>query len=216
MQGCGEVTAAGLQALVVKREAAPGGVASRLSIVGGRERFESALTFPAYLETVERNERLWRSVYERAQVPPSVAQGAREVPGRWRLLALSEDRCGDAVNILPVIARLVEALPGVELRVLSRDENPDLMGAHLTDGRSRSIPVVIVYDHRYREFGWWGPRPRELQRWVKADGMRLETGPRYAKVRRFYARDRGRAILAEMVELLRAAAGAAAWDGDPG
>ncbi len=178
------------------------------------ERFESALTFPSYLETVERNEWLWRSVYERAQVPAGVVEDARAVPGRWRMLALSEDWCGDAVNILPVIARLVEALPDVELRVLSRDENPDLMDAHLTDGRSRSIPVVIVYDDRYREVGWWGPRPRELQRWVKADGMQLESGPRYAKVRRFYARDRGRAILMEVVELLRAAAEAAARDGD--
>ena len=179
-----------------------------------RERFESALTFPAYLETVERNERLWRGVYGRAQVPAGVVKDARGVPGRWRLLALSEDWCGDAVNILPVIARLVEALPGVEFRVLSRDDNRDLMDAHLTDGRSRSVPVVIVYDDRYREVGWWGPRPRELQRWVKGDGMQLESGPRYAKVRRFYARDRGRAILAEMVELLRAAAKAAARGGD--
>ena len=179
-----------------------------------RERFESALTFRAYLETVERNEGLWRSVYERALVPAWVVEEAHAVGGRWRLLALSEDWCGDAVNILPVIARLVEALPDVELRVLSRDENPDLMDAHLTDGRSRSIPVVIVYDDRYRELGWWGPRPRELQRWVKAEGMRLESGPRYAKVRRFYARDRGRAILMEMVELLRAAAAAATRDGE--
>ncbi|MCY3809600.1 MAG: thioredoxin family protein [Gemmatimonadetes bacterium] len=178
------------------------------------ERFESALTFPSYLETVERNEGLWRSIYERAQVPAGVVQDGRAVPGRWRLLALSEDWCGDAVNILPVIARLAETLPDVELRVLSRDENPDLMDAHLTDGRSRSIPVVIVYDDRYREFGWWGPRPRELQRWVKADGMQLETGTRYAQVRRFYARDRGRVILAEMVELLRGAAEAAARDGE--
>ena len=179
-----------------------------------RGRFESALTFPAYLETVERNEELWRGVYERVQVPAGVVEDARGVPGRWRLLALSEDWCGDAVNILPVIARLVEALPDVELHILSRDDNPDLMDAHLTDGRSRSIPVVIVYDDRYRELGWWGPRPRELQRWVKGDGMQLETGQRYARVRRFYASDRGRAILMEIVELLRAAAETAARDGD--
>ncbi|MCE2397897.1 MAG: thioredoxin family protein [Gemmatimonadetes bacterium] len=171
-----------------------------------RERFESALTFPAYLETVARNEELWRGVYGRVKVPADVVEDARAVPGRWRLLALSEDWCGDAVNILPVIARLVEALPDVELRVLSRDENLDLMDAHLTDGRSRSIPVVIVYGDCYRELGWWGPRPRELQRWVKGDGMQLEASQRYTEVRRFYARDRGRAILMEMVELLRAAA----------
>ena len=131
---------------------------------------------------------------------------ARALPGAWSLLALSEDWCGDAVNILPVVARLAEALPNVELRVLARDENLDIMDAHLTGGRSRSIPVVILYDEDFRERGWWGPRPSRLQKWVMEEGMRMEPGPRYAETRRFYARDRGRAILAEVLDLIRSAA----------
>jgi hypothetical protein len=52
---------------------------------------------------------------------------------------LSEDWCGDAVNSVPYLARLAELAPNLDLRVLARDENPDLMDAHLTRG-SRSIP----------------------------------------------------------------------------
>ena len=62
----------------------------------------------------------------------------------------------------PYLARLQEALPNFELRVLSRDENPDLMDAHLTNG-TRSIPVVMILDQEFREVAWWGPRPRPLQ-----------------------------------------------------
>ena len=169
-----------------------------------RDRFESALPFPDYLTTVRKNEGLWRGVYERVRLPGAVVAEARALPGTWHLLALSEDWCGDAVNILPVVARLAEALPKVDLRVLSRDDNPDIMDAHLTGG-SRSIPVVILYDDDFRERGWWGPRPAELQRWVMEEGMRMEPGPRYAETRRFYARDRGRAILSEVLELIRSA-----------
>ena len=67
-----------------------------------RERYESALPFPEYLETVRKHEDLWRGVYERARVPRDILAEARGLPGIWRLLALSEDWCGDAVNILPV------------------------------------------------------------------------------------------------------------------
>ena len=65
--------------------------------------------------------------------------------------------------------------------------------------------MVILYDEDFRERGWWGPRPSRLQRWVMEEGMKMEPGPRYAETRRFYARDKGKAILAEVLELLRSA-----------
>ena len=79
------------------------------------------------------------------------------------------------------------------------------MDAHLT-GTSRSIPVVILLDADYRECGWWGPRPRELQAWVLGDGQTLPASERYREVRRWYARDQGRAILDEVVGFLEACA----------
>lgn len=44
----------------------------------------------------------------RARVSPEPVGTARDVPGRWRLLTIADDWCGDAVNILPVVARLAE------------------------------------------------------------------------------------------------------------
>ena len=172
-----------------------------------RNRFESALPFPAYLETVRRNEELWRAINDRVRLPDVAVDEARGLPGTWHLLALSEDWCGDAINILPVISHLTDRVPNVDLRVLTRDDNLDIMDAHLTNGTSRSIPVVILLDEDYRERGWWGPRPRELQKWVMEEGMKMEPGPRYAQVRRFYARDKGKTILKEVLDLIGSAAG---------
>jgi hypothetical protein len=113
------------------------------------ERFQAGLDFTAYLSTVAENAELWPAVYRTARVPEEMVARAREIPGRWNLLALTEDWCGDAVNALPIIARLVEEVPTFELRLLGRDANPDLMDGHLT-GTSRSIPVVMVSMKR-----WW-------------------------------------------------------------
>ncbi|RMH20063.1 MAG: thioredoxin family protein [Gemmatimonadetes bacterium] len=176
-----------------------------------KRRFEEAPDFRAYLETVEKNRELWHGVYERVHLPEDLVNEARALGRGWRLLALSEDWCGDAVNTLPVVARLAEAV-GWPLRVLGRDDNPDLMDAHLTDGRSRSIPVVIVYDADFNEVGWWGPRPREIQAWTMAH-RELPSDERYREIRRWYAKDRGASTVRELLEVVRSAAMAEASEG---
>ena len=170
-----------------------------------KDRYDSAPTFEQYLEGVDRNKELWHAVYDRAEIPPDLIAAARAGGPGWRLLALSEDWCGDAVNTLPVIARLAREA-GWDLRVLSRDANLDLMDAHLTNGRSRSIPVVIVYDESFREVGWWGPRPGEIQEWILGEGLAMPSPDRYKVVRRWYAKDRGRTTVTELLEVLARAA----------
>jgi len=172
------------------------------------ERYGAALTFPEYLEKVEANRDLWHGLWKRAVLPVDLVERASEVEGRWYLAALTEDWCGDAVNSLVWVARLAEVLPNVELRIFSRDSNPDLMDAHLTGGVARSIPVVMAYGSDFRETGWWGPRPTELQRWVKEEGLKLDVDARYALVRRWYARDRGRSTVEEILGLLSVPVGA--------
>jgi hypothetical protein len=170
-----------------------------------RDRFLDAPNFGAYLESVEKNADLWRSVYQRVRLPEDFVQEARAIPGAWHLVALSEDWCGDAVNTLPVVARLAEAA-GWDFRVMSRDENDDLMSEHLTDGRSRSIPIVIVSDEDFTEVGWWGPRPGEIQTWIMEEGLAMASPDRYKVVRRWYAKDRGRATVRELLEIFTATA----------
>lgn len=156
-------------------------------------------------EEVQAHRELWEGVHRRASPPEWWAEEAGALPRLLRFLALSEDWCGDAANSLPVIARLVEALPGAELRVLKRDETLELMDRFLTGG-SRSIPVVLVLAPDGALLGWWGPRPAPLQEFVlreKAAGNR-PADEIYRDVRAWYARDRGETIARE---LLAAAAG---------
>ena len=174
-------------------------------IIPMRERYLGAPEFDAMLATVEKNADLWAAVWRRAKVPDEYVQRVAALGGAWHLLVLSEDWCGDAVNTVPIVARLAELSPNLDLRVLARDHNLDLMDAHLT-GTSRSIPVVILLDEEYRERGWWGPRPPELQSWVLGPGRALDKDARYHQVRTWYARDAGRTTLDEVVAALERAA----------
>lgn len=166
-----------------------------------REWFDSAMSWTEYLETVEKHRQLWMGVWERAEIPDDLLEDRALPEGPVRLLALSEDWCGDASNLMPVVARLAERL-GWELRVLARDENLELMDAYLTDGRSRSIPVVIALDQDWNELGWWGPRPAEVQEWVLGPGQELENKERYRRTRTWYARDKGRTAVQELLDVV--------------
>ena len=134
---------------------------------GGLEvnnRFAAAPTFGEFLEGVEAYCGVWYSVSRRSSAPEDLVSMAQALPGHWHLLALAADWCGDALDPIPLIADLADRVEQIELRVVDRDDHPDLMDAHLTDG-NRSIPAVIVYDDRFRDLGHWGPRPGPLQEW---------------------------------------------------
>lgn len=167
-------------------------------------RWDAAVTFPEYLATVVKHADLWQGVYRMATVSPESIERLRQVPGEWRLLALSEDWCGDCVSCLPVIARLTERA-GIELRILSRDANPDIMDAHLSSG-ARSIPVVMIFDRTFHRHGWWGPRPSPVQRWMRNEGLLLANPEQSRRRRAWYARDKGRTVVKESVEAIERAA----------
>jgi hypothetical protein len=59
-----------------------------------------------------------------------------------------------------------------------------------------------LFNDKFEECGWWGPRPRALQRWVIEEGLQLQKDVRYKEIRTFYARDRGVTTIREIVEML--------------
>ena len=168
-----------------------------------RDRYEQAVTFEDFIAATRVHHDLWRDMTARARVPEEIIARARQIPTTRRLLVLLEDWCGDAVNSIPVLAALARDVPQLDLRVLARDEHLDLMDTHLSPAGARAIPVVIVLDESFAECGWWGSRPAELQERVMApEARRMEPGDRYREVRRWYARNRGRSTLREVLDVL--------------
>ena len=163
-----------------------------------RDRFESAQTFSEFLASAVENRELWEEVYRRARVPEAITGRAMVLRGAWRFLVLLEDWCVDAASSIPYLVRLVDAVPVFELRLLTRDDNPDLMDTHLTGG-SRSMPVVIILNEDWQEVGWWGPRPAPLQDWFLRELKPLPKPARARKIRGWYARDQGETTLGEIL-----------------
>ncbi|HUR00697.1 MAG TPA: thioredoxin family protein [Gemmatimonadaceae bacterium] len=166
-----------------------------------KERYYGGESFADFLVRAINNRPLWEGVSKHVLIPLDLSARVEALGGHWHLLVLSEDWCGDAVNIVPIVAKLADSVSNMDLRMLARDENLDIMDAHLT-GTSRSIPIVILLNEKFDECGWWGPRPFALQKWVREEGLLLPKQDRYRAVRTFYARDRGVTTMAEIVGML--------------
>jgi hypothetical protein len=161
--------------------------------------WERGLPYEAFVAASERHRGLWEGIYRIVRVP-DWAFNAVPVGTRRRLLVIAEDWCGDASSTVPIVARFADATPGLELRVVRRDEHPELMDRYLTNG-SRSIPIIIALDEDYRELGHWGPRPTPLQAWVMANRPQIPKDELYPQIRRWYARDRGETTLREVLAM---------------
>lgn len=151
---------------------------------------------------------LWSGVYRTVRIPEWAPERIAATGRDWNLLVLSEDWCGDASNTVPIMARLAEASRHVQLGILKRDENLDLMDLYLTNG-SQSIPIAIVLDQEFHPVARWGPRPVELQEFVLAEkraGIR-SSEEIYKDARRWYARDRGETMLDELISAIESVSG---------
>jgi hypothetical protein len=159
--------------------------------------WRTALPYHDFVAASTEHRGLWEGIHKIAAIP-EWSQHLDFSAAPYHLLVLAEDWCGDASNTIPILAKLAERVPGLELRVLRRDEHPEVMDQYLTNG-SRSIPIVIVLDAGFRELGHWGPRPMELQRWVMANRSVVPKAELYPQVRKWYARDRGESTLREVL-----------------
>jgi thioredoxin family protein len=160
----------------------------------------NALPYEEFVAASEQHCGLWQGIYRIVRLP-DWAHHAVPPGTRRRLLVIAEDWCGDASSTIPILARFADAVPGMELRVLRRDEHPALMDRYLTNG-SRSIPIVIVLDESFRELGHWGPRPTVLQEWVMENRPLVPKAELYPQIRKWYARDRGETTLREVLAIV--------------
>lgn len=123
-------------------------------------------------------------------------------PVLW--IVLTESWCGDAAPSIPVMNMLAEASPNITLKLVLRDENPDLMDRFLTNG-SMSIPKLIMVDqHSNQVLNTWGPRPSKATELVESyKAEHGELSPEFKQdLQLWYNKDKGENILQDLLSLL--------------
>ncbi len=118
-------------------------------------------------------------------------------------LVITESWCGDAAQSIPFFNKIVENSEKIELKIVLRDENPELMDAFLTNG-SRSIPKLILLDKNLQVINHWGPRSKAATKvvndYIQEHGQIDEQLKTELQV--WYNKNKGEAILQDIQELM--------------
>jgi hypothetical protein len=118
-------------------------------------------------------------------------------------LIITEPWCGDSAQNIPYLNKIAELNHQINLRLILRDENPDIMDIYLT-GETRSIPILIAFNEEWNELFRWGPRPGEaavLVKELKTAGA--EKTEIQEKLHKWYASNKGVCLTGEICEVVR-------------
>jgi len=115
-----------------------------------KERFLAATTFDQYVERMKVNREKMLQHVEEVNVPTEDVEWWRS-RGKLNAFVLTYDGCGDALFNVPVLAKIAKLCPSVDLRVVQRDENLDIIDQHLNQGLYRSVPCFIFLDENHHE-----------------------------------------------------------------
>lgn len=139
------------------------------------------------------------------QILPELEIITKQITDKQVWLVLTESWCGDAAQNVPVLQKLAEMNPLIDLRLVLRDDNDELMQKYLTNG-GKSIPKLIaVSADLEKELFTWGPRPAAAQ--VEVKRLLEENGGFNEKVKEgiqiWYNHDKGISMQHELMELLK-------------
>lgn len=92
------------------------------------------------------------------KLTPETQEALTKLNNNFTFLVIAEGWCGDAAQILPILNKIAEGSSKIDLKVVCRDENDELMSQYLTNG-GKAIPKLIIIDQDHNAIDSWGPRP---------------------------------------------------------
>jgi Thioredoxin len=127
---------------------------AQLTIPLDSARFAKGMTWKDYMAQMGDTRARTEENYSKASLAEDERKFFSGLNQVKYVLMLGENWCGDVHRNSPMIARIVEAMPGAEMRVFLRDQNVDLTDCFLNNGY-RSIPIVVFFDKDWNEIGRW-------------------------------------------------------------
>lgn len=150
------------------------------------------------------NEKRMKRLDKQTKLSETTKEKTQRIQKDFTWLVLTESWCGDAAQTLPILNKFTETNPKIELKVVLRDDNADLMNGFLTNG-SKSIPKLIVLEKGTNNVvSTWGPRSEKATNLV--NDYKEKHGKLDAEFKKdlqlWYNSDKGVHIERDLVDLL--------------
>ena len=162
--------------------------------------FNHCQTYAMFLLEQEDQGRLLTQRYAETLLLPALQDAMAHYPDILSILALVDGEDPDTVAVLPIITRLVDSAPRIQLRVLADEDDLTALAMLLPDLdvdaalEEWDLPQFLIFDEDWELQGQWGPRPAAVERNLEAW---LSRYPDYEAL----AEDESEAGLARFAEL---------------
>jgi hypothetical protein len=131
-------------------------------------------------------------------VSSNLCETMKKISKNQLWMVITEDWCGDSAQNLPYIAKISECNLKIDLRILLRDHNLDIMDLYLTNNKLRSIPKLVAFDEVGNELFQWGSRPKEAQDLVTRLKEEGKTHDEFIEqLHLWYGKNRGKSLESE-------------------
>lgn len=190
-----------------------------------KERFDKSLTFEQYIKKIENylentnpdvlneadkhlyeftklNLQRMNRIRKTYSISEEMKNALSKIKNKQYWIVLTEEWCGDSAQNTPIIATIANSNPDIELKILERDDNLDIIDLYLTDGK-RKIPKVILFDENGNELFQWTERPKKASEFMTSllnNGTPKEKA--IEELQNWYNQNKGAEIEKEFIEFL--------------
>ena len=89
-----------------------------------KERFKQGMTIDQYLAQMGTNKEKFVEFLGEIKIGPEDRQALDKLGKKLNVLVITEDWCGDALYNVPVLAKMVEGNPSIDMRIFLRTRTP--------------------------------------------------------------------------------------------
>ena len=147
--------------------------------------WDNAVDYKKFLKNARENVELMKARYDGFQVIEHDLDLLRSIQNEIRILVIGADRCDDTAGNVPILAKIAECTPRIELRILDSDANARYHQQYKVNGK-RKTPVVLFLSTEHEELCRWVERPNAAYKFIN-EGTDSSVNGRKTGLKKLYS-----------------------------
>ena len=127
------------------------------------EIWDKGLTLAEYIERMDTFQNEMQRRVNELRVTSAEFQKLKAFNQDRKILVVTESWCMDSLMNVPIIAKIVEASPNLEMKLIFKSEYPELI-QYFSEQGYNNIPLCWVMKSDYSFCGAWVERPQSANR----------------------------------------------------
>ncbi|OJX46103.1 MAG: hypothetical protein BGO78_04245 [Chloroflexi bacterium 44-23] len=132
--------------------------------------WQQGMTIGDFVKGMDKYQEEMRIRLRDTRITPAECQRLRTFGKPRKVVVLTEAWCPDSLMNLPLLIKMADCMPELEIRIFIRSQLPELSKELSLQGYEK-IPLFIIMDEHLQLIGYWMERPllanKRIAEWIK-------------------------------------------------